>query len=136
MLAFSGWLVSSVNHVTFTGTLGTDGPSFKSIGELKFYDQWDALPPLAKLQIISAIGMLEFVSEATCKPHYIFGGNSMGPNFWPFNLWYARFEERPDKLRVQQNKELNNGRLAMLGVASLYSAHAFPGSVPFLPNPY
>ena len=48
--------------------------------------------------------LLEFVSEATTKPHYVFGGNSMGPNFWPFNLWYARFEGKPEKLRMQQMK--------------------------------
>merc|ERR1719247_3072742 len=136
MLAFTGWLVQSVNHVSFAGTIDSAGTSFKQIGELKFYEQWGAIPPAGRLQILSAIGLLEFVSEATTKPHYVFGGDSMGPNFWPFNLWYARFEDKPEKLKMQQMKELSNGRLAMLGVASLWSAHAFPGSVPFLPNPY
>ena len=104
MLAFTGWLVQSVNHVSFAGTIDSAGTSFKQIGELKFYEQWDAIPPAGRLQILSAIGLLEFVSEATTKPHYVFGGNSMGPNFWPFNLWYARFEGKPEKLRMQQMK--------------------------------
>jgi len=34
----------------------------------------------------------------------------------------------------QQNKELNNGRLAMLGMASFLAAAQIKGSVPFLPT--
>ena len=36
------------------------------------------------------------------------------------------------KLVAQQTKELNNGRLAMIGVASLFAQHYIPGSVPLL----
>ena len=32
------------------------------------------------------------------------------------------------------DSELKNGRLAMIGIASLYAAATVPGSVPFIPS--
>jgi len=39
-------------------------------------------------------------------------------------------------LKTMQLKEIKNGRLAMIGVASLAANHAIPGSVPFLTGMY
>jgi hypothetical protein len=38
----------------------------------------------------------------------------------------------PATLKVKQSRELNNGRLAMIGIMSFISEHNIPGSVPFL----
>jgi hypothetical protein len=37
-------------------------------------------------------------------------------------------------LRKRQNSELNNGRLAMIGIMSFFAASDIPGSVPALPD--
>lgn len=39
----------------------------------------------------------------------------------------------PAKLKIMKEKELKNGRLAMIAFASYLSAHYIPGSVPLLP---
>ena len=38
----------------------------------------------------------------------------------------------PSEFAEMATKELQNGRLAMLGTASLFAAHFYPGSVPLL----
>merc|ERR1711976_357494 len=48
-----------------------------------------------------------------------------------------KFTKKPDfDLKTMQLKEIKNGRLAMIGVASLAANHAIPGSVPFLTGMY
>merc|ERR1712187_935390 len=42
----------------------------------------------------------------------------------------------PLKLTKKQLSELKNGRLAMIGVASMAANHAIPGSVPLLTGAY
>jgi hypothetical protein len=36
------------------------------------------------------------------------------------------------KLNLKRNRELNNGRLAMIAIAAYFSEHMIPGSVPIL----
>jgi hypothetical protein len=38
----------------------------------------------------------------------------------------------PEKMKVQQSRELNNGRLAMIAIMSFVAAANVPGSVPAL----
>merc|ERR1712193_474560 len=100
-------------------------------------EQWDAIPLYGKLQILVLVGMLESCGEIT-EPHYTKGGL---PGFYPpikgqrpelkLNLYdpLGWFNEDKDKVRGRQ-VEINNGRLAMLGIFSLLSEAKVPGAVP------
>jgi len=101
-------------------------------------DQWDALPTASKLQILLFIGILEWWGEASYAleqdggAHYMRGGvPGKYPSFdaiphpCPFNL-YDPFGLNTKKSREQLDKsllaEINNGRLAQLGIFGLISA--------------
>jgi hypothetical protein len=102
-------------------------------------DMWDALPTAAKLQIILFVGFLEMhgensaALEADGQKHYVRGGK---PGFYPsftgryphpvplnlydpFGLNKDMDEERKEKALLA---EVNNGRLAMIGLFGLLSA--------------
>merc|ERR1719160_304080 len=110
-------------------------------------EQWDAIPLYGKLQILVFVGMLESYGEGAGDPegyvHYTKGGlpgyfppiagragfGQVGLNlFDPFN-WFDTFYPEKDKARGRQ-VEINNGRLAMLGIFSLLAESAAPGAVP------
>jgi len=109
---------------------------------------WDAIPFLAKLQIIGAIGVFEHISEdknflaADGKKHYMRGGTpGYMPTFAanvhpaPLNLWDPfGFTKNltPEEKAKKLNVEVNNGRLAMIGTFGFISASCVPGSVPAL----
>ncbi len=132
MAAVTGWAWVSSGGPLFPGFLSkTTGQTFESLGR-DGYAAWDAVPELGKAQIIGTIAILEILSEASVKPHYMAGGV---PGKIPL-LWDpAGFTEKmpADKLAKKRASELKNGRLAMIGAASLISAHFVPGSVPALP---
>jgi len=109
---------------------------------------WDAIPFLAKLQIIGAIGVFEHISEdknflaADGKTHYMRGGTpGYMPTFKanvhpvPLNLWdpfgFTKKLSAEDKAK-KLIAETNNGRLAMIGLMGFVSAGSVPGSVPAL----
>merc|ERR1719482_2639761 len=114
-------------------------------------EQWDNIPLLGKLQIITLIGMLESYGEGAGAPegyvHYTKGGK---PGYYPpikgkgaggqifFNLWDPfEFPGGPKYLSEESkarrlNSELQNGRLAMIGIMGFLAASSVPGSVPFL----
>merc|ERR1712072_521423 len=97
----------------------------------------DAIPLVGKLQILVGIGMLESYGEILPQ-HYTKGGL---PGYYPpikdkrpeliFNLYdpFDWFSEEKDKVRGRQ-VEINNGRLAMLGIFSLLAESKVPGAVP------
>merc|ERR1719352_1596546 len=107
-------------------------------------EQWDAIPLYGKLQILVFVGMLESYGEGAGDPdgyvHYTKGGL---PGYFPpiagragfgqvtLNLYdpLGWFNEDKDKVRGRQ-VEINNGRLAMLGIFSLLSEAKVPGAVP------
>ncbi|KAH8071436.1 chlorophyll A-B binding protein [Aureococcus anophagefferens] len=102
---------------------------------------WDAIPLYGKLQIIVLVGMLESYGEIL-DPHYTNGGL---PGYYPpikgkrpelvFNLFdpFGFFEQdSPEKKARGRLAEINNGRLAMLGIFSILSEAGAPGSVPAL----
>lgn len=141
MVAFVGFIVQS-NGIHFPWNLATDvsyadiaaagGPAM----------QWDALPTAAKLQIFGAIGFLEGWSEnykalaADGQKHYMKGGkpgyfpsfkNGVSPSIhpMPLDLWdpfgftkKMSAEAKAKSLRA----EINNGRLAMIGIMGFMSA--------------
>eukprot|EP00523_Entomoneis_sp_CCMP467_P006337 CAMPEP_0168732644 /NCGR_PEP_ID=MMETSP0724-20121128/7875_1 /TAXON_ID=265536 /ORGANISM="Amphiprora sp., Strain CCMP467" /LENGTH=251 /DNA_ID=CAMNT_0008779665 /DNA_START=53 /DNA_END=808 /DNA_ORIENTATION=+ len=147
MAAFVGYCVQSNFVLPYALTLdGTPHPSTS----LSPPEQWDALPFASKLQIIAFVGFLEFYSELTpvsgatsALPHYMSGGvPGKFPTFddiphpMPFNSLYDPFKLSKNKSEDSKAKglkaEINNGRLAMLGIFGFLCEQTIPGSVPLL----
>merc|ERR1719382_1247962 len=102
-------------------------------------DMWDALPTAAKVQIGCVIGFLEMHGESSLaleadgQKHYVRGGKpGYYPSFqgryphpvpldlWdPFGFTKKLSPERKEKALIA---EVNNGRLAMIGLFGLLSA--------------
>merc|ERR1719359_1159290 len=146
MAAFVGFMASA-NYETIGAPMAKSMyapiPSGLSAPEV-----WDAIPFLAKLQIIGAIGVFEHISEdknflaADGKVHYMRGGTpGYMPTFkanvhpCPLNLWdpfgFTKKISQEDKDR-KLIAEVNNGRLAMIGLFGFIAAGSVPGSVPAL----
>mmetsp|Transcript_18175 Transcript_18175/g.23232 ORF Transcript_18175/g.23232 Transcript_18175/m.23232 type:complete len:205 (-) Transcript_18175:68-682(-) len=125
MLATSGYLLQAAGF-HFPGMLSSD-VSFETLSAMKPLDAWDAVPDLGKAQIYFTIFFAEVVSEAK-GTHYTKGGDY--PTIVFPNINFASSD--PEKLKVQQSRELNNGRLAMIAIMSFVSAANIEGSVPAL----
>ena len=143
MAAFVGYCVQS-NGIKFPWA------PFDSITATSPPEQWDALPLAAKLQIVLFVGFLEvysehsFILEKQGQAHYMKGGK---PGYFPkmdnwphpvplnlydpFNFSSNASAEKKEKGLI---KELNNGRLAMIGIFGFVSEAAVPGSVPLGPH--
>ncbi|KAH8071457.1 hypothetical protein JL721_4436 [Aureococcus anophagefferens] len=113
MAATVGWIINEAG-VVFPGDIATGVP-FASLGK----------------------GVTGTASEFQ-KPHYMSGGR-LGSIPGPFGLrlWdpigsMSAMDESTKATKRQM--ELNNGRLAMIGVASFISASYIDGSVPALPS--
>ena len=130
----------------FCCLLATDGLDWPSTS-LSPEQQWDALPDNSKYQIIGFIGFLEIYSEFTTEEnvHYMSGGQpGKYPTFdtfsknihpVPLNLFdpFGFSKNRSDEAKANGLvAEINNGRLAMLGIFGFLCADKIPGSVPFL----
>jgi hypothetical protein len=135
MAAFVGFLVQ-VTGTHFPGSLDLEGTvSFASLSKLGFIEAWYGIPEKGRLQIIFLIGLAEWCTEATGpKGHYTKEGTPgdltfikplgipiVGPGWMP-----------ADKMSEFELAELKHGRLAMIGIMSVFSAMAIPGSVPAL----
>jgi len=124
-----GGINADVPVISFGDISAAGGPS----------DQWDALPSSAKLQIIGAVGFLEMCGEASVfleadgQQHYVRGGKpgyyptlkDKFPHPIPFNLFDPfglQGKMTPEKKEKALLAEINNGRLAMLGIFGLVSA--------------
>merc|ERR1712039_864570 len=147
MAAFVGYCLQS-NGVCFPwnlqasfGSIDVPTISFADISAAGGpADQWDALPTAAKLQILGVIGFLEMFSETTTaleisgEKHYVRGGKAgfypslkkagfphpVPLDLWdPFGFTSKMSPERKEKALVA---EINNGRLAMIGIFGLISA--------------
>jgi hypothetical protein len=133
MAAFAGWLVA-VSGVHLPGLCSfSEGVSFEDISKLTPMEQWGAVPALGKAQILLAIGIIEHQSEWKIKPHYMAPGGTPGSlkglkSFWdPVGFTSGMSKEKLERTRLA---ELKNGRLAMLGIASVLIANQVPGSIP------
>merc|ERR1719506_111528 len=142
MAAFVGYIVHA-NHITFPAHVPGDYSS------LTPEQTWDALPVEGKWQIILFVGLLELWSEGSrglTGEHYMKGGK---PGYFPpfntgdglphpaLNLWDPfgiTAKASPEKKAKSLLAEINNGRLAMLGIMGFVSASAIDGSVPALTN--
>jgi len=142
MLACTGWLVNQY-ELYFPGNLASGTP-FSSLGKNPL-EAWNATPYDGKLQILVAILLAEFHSEfGTYKKHYTKGGPLPGnqiertDNGWR-DVWGGKVlnipfgpDDTEEMFRRRQNAELNNGRLAMIGIMGFSAAALVPGSVPAL----
>jgi hypothetical protein len=143
MAAFVGYIAQS-NGVHFPWPTSFDGSPFPyAAGSPP--EQWDALSDAAKWQIILFIGFLEWFSEAA-GTHYMRGGvpgkfpkfsdhKELIPHPMPLNLFDPfGFSNgaSAEKKEAGLIKELNNGRLAMIGIVGFISEQRVEGSVPLL----
>merc|ERR1712182_111165 len=102
-------------------------------------DLWDALPTAAKLQILGVVGFLEMWSETSAaleldgQKHYVRGGKpgyfpslkGRFPHPVPLNLWDPfgfTAKMTPERKEKALLAEVNNGRLAMIGIFGLIPA--------------
>merc|ERR1719464_868066 len=145
MFAFVGY-IAHANGVKFPWAMQLDGSPFPT--ETNPPVLWDTISDAAKWQIFTVIAFLEFWSELSTPDHkhYMRGGKPGDfpdfksgdegiPHPVPFNFYdpfklFKNMSEETKKRRL--NVELNNGRLAMLGIISMLAAQVAPGSVPFL----
>jgi len=144
MFAFVGYIVQS--NVVFPWAQTLAGAAHPS-ADLSPEAQWDAVPVGAKWQIFAVISALELWDECGgggTVPHYM-NGRKPG-QYPPFTIFrdnvhfvldlYDPFgfnkkmteETKERRLRA----EVNNGRLAMLGIFGFLCADTIPGSVPAL----
>lgn len=138
MAAFVGY-IAAANGFVFKGTLSPSaGISFAELDALEPFAQWDSLPDAGKYQIFAIAGLIEFLTENE-KPHYTRPDGKYAPGVVPAfrdtigRLNYQSFLfKSPQGQEDTINAELKNGRLAMIGIASLYAATAVKGSVPAL----
>merc|ERR1719188_275369 len=149
MAGFVGYCIHE-NGIRWPFPLSTSLPDYSSFEGLSAPAVWDATPQAARLQIIVIIGFFEFWSEwstsleADGMVHYMSGGkpgqfpafNTILPNpFWllplfdPFGFTSDLSEEEKATKRL---REIQNGRLAMIGLFSLISEARVPGAVPAL----
>jgi len=151
MAAFVGFIVQS-NGIHFPWATTLSGTTYASISEIAApAAQWDAIPTAAKLQIIGVIGLLEAWGEsspalaAAGEKHYASGGKpGFYPSFGPFRDTFGHpvldlydpFGFTKNKTPEQKERgllvEINNGRLAMLGIMGFMAAASIEGSVPAL----
>ena len=140
MAAFLGCVVTGLGG-HFPGAIDLQGDSFACVGTGQLLEFWDKTPAAGRLQIISTVGAIEYVFESQ-QPHYLRGGTpgairltrgvapwheeAGGPGYDPM----AKYDAATRK--TKRDMELQNGRLAMLGMASFVAASKIPGSVPVL----
>jgi len=149
MAAFVGYIVQS-NGIHFPWALTTSGISYADISAAGSPpEQWDALPTAAKVQILCVIGFLEICSESKYileqngNKHYMSGGKpgafpslkGIMPHPVPLDLFdpfgFSK-NASPEKKAKGLLAEINNGRLAQLGIMAFLAEQKVPGSVPAL----
>ncbi|GMI09398.1 hypothetical protein TrLO_g6827 [Triparma laevis f. longispina] len=145
MFAFVGYIVHA-NGVHWPWPMQMDGAPFPTSNNPP--ELWDSISDAAKWQIFSVIAFLEFWSELStpANKHYMAGGRpgdypdfTSGPDGIPhpvpFNFfdpfkWSKSMSEEKKATRLRA--EINNGRLAQIGILGFLAEQCTPGSVPLL----
>merc|ERR1719498_2011899 len=143
MFGFVGYIVHA-NDIRWPWA----GPWESIPTDISPQEMWDLTPEAARWQIILTIAFLEFwrenayVLKADGETHYMRGGNpGYFPTFdnlphpVPFNLFDPfKFSKNAsaDKKKRGLLVEINNGRLAMIGLFGFLAESQVPGSVPGL----
>jgi len=138
MFAFCGY-IAQANGLHFPYLIGQ--PTSGATPE----EQWFNLPSEGRLQIILFIGFLEFWGEFATT-HYMRGGKpGVYPSFGPVNGMTIPFPRgspslydpfgiaskmSPEKKEKGLLAEINNGRLAMIGIMGFMAEAKVPGAVP------
>jgi len=142
MAGFVGYIVHA-NDIRFPWKPFNEAPSGVAPQAL-----WDSIPEIAKWQIILTIGFFEYwrenayVLEQEGQKHYMRAGKpgyfptfAQLPHPVPLNLYdplgFAK-NDSPEKKARQLLVEINNGRLAMIGLMGFLAESQTPGSVPAL----
>merc|ERR1712157_156915 len=145
MFAFIGY-IAHANGFKFPWAMQMDGSPFPT--ETNPPALWDTISDSAKWQIFAVIAFLEFWSELSTpnNTHYMKGGRPGDfPDFTsgkegiphpvPFNF-YDPFKFSKKRTAEQKERglivEINNGRLAMIGIMGFLAEQNTAGAVPFL----
>jgi len=144
MAGFVGYIVHA-NDIRFPWALSKDAEIPTGLSPQAL---WDAVPEAGKWQMILTIAFFEFwrensyVLEKDGQTHYMRGGKpgymptfDQLPHPVPFNLFdpfKLSANATPEKKAKGLNAEINNGRLAMIGLFGFLSESQVPGSVPAL----
>jgi len=133
MLAVTGYIVQASGY-HFPGML-SDDISFESLSTMKPFEAWDQVPDNLKSIILFFAFCTELSTESIASrdqsgesKHYMKGGKLPEVVFPKFD--FSQVDEAT--MTTKRSRELNNGRLAMIGIISFIAANNVPGSVPAL----
>ena len=102
------------------------------LGEMSAPDRWDSCPTQLKLAVILSVGALEWQTEVQ-KPHYLDPSGAPGASV-PLGkqLFGKKNDEKRNKSKLA---EINNGRLAMVGLSACASRNPLARGLPSLTRP-
>ena len=133
MAAFVGWVVSQ-NGASWPGIdkawVSTD--PLETWGNTPWQYQWGFVLSCGIIEYLTLMGgwKVDPDGASLTNPNVKLGLAKVPFGWDPLKLGQGRKTE--EQRAASLMSELKNGRLAMIGIASLYVATVVPGSVPFL----